>query len=415
MAFNTISHEYKAQRITVLTELDRADEAQKILEKVCWQVQPIMRKHQWSVALVTEFLPRSPNLLGMNTNSGEKIEIRMRKSKTSDFLPYEDLLGTMLHELVHNEIGPHNAKFYKLLDELTKECDELLAKGTGGRGAGFDLPGMKLSNEAHNPSSSRDGRMKALKAAEDRTKKQQLMTPGGGIRLGGQAPPSNRTPAQMAAEAAMRRAKDDLWCHTGRDSVQGLDTAHATLPSDLATTSTQDGSAGVTKTADCARPASLAQEPPAKGDYRRQSAEKQPTPVRSASSSGSGRDLSASVITKKPRLESKPADWNCAVCTLRNTGTSTACTACETPKPTPATRAAGPMSRRLCAFGAKCGCGDCKANGVNKDPSAATLPPRSCPTCTYLNISAGDSCTVCGTTLPDKQKPGLATDIVVLD
>ena len=31
---------------------------------------------------------------------------------------YNDVLGTVLHELVHIEIGPHNAKFYKMLDEL---------------------------------------------------------------------------------------------------------------------------------------------------------------------------------------------------------------------------------------------------------------------------------------------------------
>jgi hypothetical protein len=29
------------------------------------------------------------------------------------------VLGTMLHELCHNEHGPHNAAFYKLLDEIT--------------------------------------------------------------------------------------------------------------------------------------------------------------------------------------------------------------------------------------------------------------------------------------------------------
>ena len=29
------------------------------------------------------------------------------------------VLGTMLHELCHNEHGPHSAAFYKLLDEIT--------------------------------------------------------------------------------------------------------------------------------------------------------------------------------------------------------------------------------------------------------------------------------------------------------
>lgn len=35
----------------------------------------------------------------------------------------------MLHELVHMEIGPHNAKFYKMLDELRDECEKLMREG----------------------------------------------------------------------------------------------------------------------------------------------------------------------------------------------------------------------------------------------------------------------------------------------
>lgn len=35
----------------------------------------------------------------------------------------------MLHELVHMEINPHNAKFYKMLDELRVECEKLMREG----------------------------------------------------------------------------------------------------------------------------------------------------------------------------------------------------------------------------------------------------------------------------------------------
>ena len=37
----------------------------------------------------------------------------------------------MLHELTHMEIGPHNASFYKMLDELRDECEKLMREGTG--------------------------------------------------------------------------------------------------------------------------------------------------------------------------------------------------------------------------------------------------------------------------------------------
>ena len=32
----------------------------------------------------------------------------------------------MLHELVHNDIGPHNKAFFKLLAEITEECEALM-------------------------------------------------------------------------------------------------------------------------------------------------------------------------------------------------------------------------------------------------------------------------------------------------
>ncbi|CAN0427630.1 unnamed protein product, partial [Ectocarpus sp. 13 AM-2016] len=35
----------------------------------------------------------------------------------------------MLHELVHNQIGPHSANFYRMLDQLNDECDKLIQEG----------------------------------------------------------------------------------------------------------------------------------------------------------------------------------------------------------------------------------------------------------------------------------------------
>ena len=67
----------------------------------------------------------TPLLQGLNINGGggrtSEIKIRLRPHNSeSSFFPYEHLLGTMLHELVHNVQGPHNAVFYKLLDEITE-------------------------------------------------------------------------------------------------------------------------------------------------------------------------------------------------------------------------------------------------------------------------------------------------------
>jgi hypothetical protein len=45
--------------------------------------------------------------------------LRLRESGSGgSFLSYDFILGTMLHELVHNVHGPHNATFYALLDKI---------------------------------------------------------------------------------------------------------------------------------------------------------------------------------------------------------------------------------------------------------------------------------------------------------
>jgi hypothetical protein len=59
--------EYKVLEIKTLGKA-RDAEARQLLERVAKQVQPIMRKRQWTVCKLSEFVPRSPNLLGLNVN-----------------------------------------------------------------------------------------------------------------------------------------------------------------------------------------------------------------------------------------------------------------------------------------------------------------------------------------------------------
>lgn len=59
--------------------------------------------------------------MGGGGGGTREIRVRLRPARAdADFLPYESVLGTMLHEVAHNMVGPHNAAFYKLLDELTQ-------------------------------------------------------------------------------------------------------------------------------------------------------------------------------------------------------------------------------------------------------------------------------------------------------
>ena len=174
--------------ITALKSQPRADEALDLLRKIASLVKPIMRKHGWHLPTLSEFFPKNPNLLGVNINGGAKICIRLRpQHDPSSFLPLEDsLIGTMLHELTHNVRGPHDDVFFKQLDALQDEYDDLRAKGYSGEG--FLGDGRRVGEGiAHDKGVSvREAREKALRNFEERERVRKVLGTGG--RLGGAAP-----------------------------------------------------------------------------------------------------------------------------------------------------------------------------------------------------------------------------------
>ncbi|KAK0599652.1 hypothetical protein LWI29_007332 [Acer saccharum] len=203
---------HKVWEIKALKRKPDEEEAKKILERIAKQVQPIMRKHKWRVKLLSEFCPNNASLLGLNVGGGVHVKLRLRRpNRDSDFYPFDQVLDTMLHELCHNAHGPHNANFYKLWDELRKECEELMYKGITGSGEGFDLPGKRLGGFSRQPPVS-SLRKTALAAAEKRARLGYLL-PSGPKRLGGDSTiMADLSPIQAAAMAAERRLQDDIWC-----------------------------------------------------------------------------------------------------------------------------------------------------------------------------------------------------------
>ncbi|KAK0863357.1 hypothetical protein LTR87_016215 [Friedmanniomyces endolithicus] len=90
-----------------LQGLQRGDAALKMLRQIASLVKPIMRKRGWTVQILAEFLPPEQNLLGLNVNKGYKICLRLRYHNNPDlFLPTEQVVDTMLHELSHNQLPP---------------------------------------------------------------------------------------------------------------------------------------------------------------------------------------------------------------------------------------------------------------------------------------------------------------------
>ncbi|KAL1760874.1 WLM domain-containing protein [Schizophyllum commune] len=116
--------------ITHLKDQPRGEEALDMLKRVASLAKPIMRKRNWHLPMLGEFLPDDPNLLGINVNRGHQIFLRLRPAANpSTFYDLEFVMGTMLHELTHNHRGPHDEVFYKYLDGLEDEYAALKRSG----------------------------------------------------------------------------------------------------------------------------------------------------------------------------------------------------------------------------------------------------------------------------------------------
>ncbi|KAF8414250.1 hypothetical protein HHK36_002250 [Tetracentron sinense] len=310
------------------------DEARKILEKVAKQVQPIMRKHKWRVKLLSEFCPDNMSLMGLNVGGGMQIKLRLRRpNRNWDFFPYDQILDTMLHELCHNVHGPHNANFYKLWDEIRKECEELMAKGITGTGEGFDLPGRRLGGFSRQPPLT-SLRQTALAAAEKRARMGSLLS-SGPKRLGGD---SNimvaLSPIQAAAMAAERRLQDDIWCGSESCEVSDGGESISDLPQKIASrrqfaenSKHFDG----TKT-------HASDEIPWKKSI--ESDNSSFFPSSNVAPQSSSVDLSARVSTSESLINhdatynaKDSVNWECGTCTLFNPQLAPICEVCGTQKP----------------------------------------------------------------------------------
>ncbi|KAL8969452.1 MAG: hypothetical protein Q9183_001985, partial [Haloplaca sp. 2 TL-2023] len=157
----------------------READALQTLRKVASLVKPIMRQRGWRVGILTEFFPPEQNLLGLNWNRGQKICLRLRyPGDERQFLPLEQVVDTMLHELCHNVHGPHNEAFHNLWNQLRDEHESLIRKGYTGEG--FLSEGHKLGGSTQRLP-VREAQRRARAAAE----KRRTLTAGSGQKLGG--------------------------------------------------------------------------------------------------------------------------------------------------------------------------------------------------------------------------------------
>lgn len=162
---------------------------------------------------------------GINQNKGEKICLRLRyPGDKNQFLPMEQVVDTMLHELSHIVYGPHDANFHALWDQLRKEYEALLAKGYTGEGF--------LSN-GHRLGGRRVPRDEARRIARAAAEKRRTLSSGSGQRLGGAPVRAGTDIRQVIVSAIERRNTVLKGCGSEKRSDKEIE--------DLASQATRNG------------------------------------------------------------------------------------------------------------------------------------------------------------------------------
>ncbi|KAJ0373218.1 hypothetical protein COL26b_008577 [Colletotrichum chrysophilum] len=200
-----------------LVDFPRASDAFQILKKVASLVKPIMRARGWKVRELAEFYPDQANLLGLNVNRGQRILVRLRyPGDRSLFLPIEQVVDTMLHELSHIVFGPHDGNFHALWNQLRDEHEALIRKGYTGEG--FLSDGQRLGGGGRIP--MQEARRLARAAAE----KRRTLTKNSGKRLGGTGPRPGSDIRRTIVGAIERRSSTLQGCgnmnHNDREIQQ---------------------------------------------------------------------------------------------------------------------------------------------------------------------------------------------------
>lgn len=379
---------------TILS-LDRADEARALLDRIRAEFLPIAQARGYSVASVSEMCccgdgldssggkrkarVQHRSVLGYNASDGRgahRIHLRLRDpTNHSILLPYEDVAGTMAHEMAHCVHGNHSAQFYRLMDEISEEHADYLV-----RGVLVDRDGFPMGSTGHTLGGTEGaGEAKGLgdairRAAEGRAR---LAAERGDLRprrLGGSNSDCDggidrAVPAKEAVRIAAerRRGLDALWCQPCAGVIEMLS------DTDEDGTSSTDGEEEVKK--GNTLPGSRGDDSCAPSNKRARAAAPAPSDldprevdVRSTKStpaiSRKAKDHGAIDLTMSVSPSRNTDRRNCPLCIHRNPCQGPICTPCH---------AAGPPI------------------------SHPSQPGWPCGFCTLLNRNTALACSACGT------------------
>ncbi|CAI5721103.1 unnamed protein product [Peronospora destructor] len=161
-ARDAMSTRYRVHAIELLQNFQDKEKAQEILKTLANDrgILAVLAKHKWSVGVLAEMSPDGKVgvdpvcVLGLNQNKGQKILLRLR---TDDLLGFRKLLSikkVLFHELSHNVHSEHDNKFYQLMRQVEKECNELNWTNSGGAAVGGSRMILRDEDKSMDDSSS---------------------------------------------------------------------------------------------------------------------------------------------------------------------------------------------------------------------------------------------------------------------
>ena len=145
---NQADSTYTFHTVRPLPYLPNPERSRQFLERLKADpgIRAAMRKHKFSVGLLTEMDPGqytasnhegTTRILGLNRNQGEVIELRLRTDAYDGYRDYKTIRKTLCHELAHNVHGPHDRNFWDLCHQIEREVHEADWK-SGGRTVGHE-------------------------------------------------------------------------------------------------------------------------------------------------------------------------------------------------------------------------------------------------------------------------------------
>ena len=126
--------------IETLANLPDEDKARDILNKLSTDpsILACMKQHKWRVGVLKEMYPEGKVgesavcVMGLNRNKGQEILLRIRTDDLKGFRKILSIRKVLFHELAHNVHSEHDGKFFALMRQIEKECNDL--DWTGGLG-----------------------------------------------------------------------------------------------------------------------------------------------------------------------------------------------------------------------------------------------------------------------------------------